>query len=683
VSGDGPAPGAGTEEARYRAVLDLDPARTEELVQLLCSLDDSSWRVQAAASERIAALQDPAVAIPALVVALGPASPPMRRGAAASTLVRIGSPAVAAVAQGLASSAAETRIASAEILGQIGDRRAVPLLGSRLSDPDANARAAAAEALGKLGGEDAVAALQLAAQVRGDGALQLAAIDALARLRAPPDAARLREIASDRLLRRSALRLAGFSDEPEVLDLLVEGLREGPRGLREAALDAFGRLRLRNGRGALARIAAPLRAATEADPSILVAAEAALAHGRPSACLGALALLEHVGCARHAVPVAIAAEQEIARELVRDVLEALGPGIGPALLPDLPELPPAPRAAALAALAALGDVRVLPELYADIASSDDAARASAVDALGTLGSLDATQPLVELLDSPDAGVSAAAASALAGMAQGGEAAQRAVLEACRPASRLTPARCRLLGRIGDADDLRVLRSAIVAGDPALRIAALAAVGALAARGVARRAQPPELVAALGDDSAAVRAAAARALAAGVAGAPAEARWPEALKALAGALRDPEPVVQAAAAVALGRARARDQSPALARLAGDGATAPEVAAAAVRALAEMGALQPGVLERAAQHPDPEVVKEAVAAAVAMAGAAGASLLLRSAAHPRWDVRRAAAHAIARRGDPLLLDAVRRLSAAEEDSLVSEALVDAIGVLEAAR
>jgi HEAT repeat protein len=143
------------------------------------------------------------------------------------------------------------------------------------------------------------------------------------------------------------------------------------------------------------------------------------------------------------------------------------------------------------------------------------------------------------------------------------------------------------------------------------------------------------------------------------------------------------VVQAAAAVALGRARARDQSPALARLAGDGATAPEVAAAAVRALAEMGALQPGVLERAAQHPDPEVVKEAVAAAVAMAGAPGASLLLTSAAHPRWDVRRAAAHAIARRGDPLLLDAVRRLAAAEEDSLVSEALVDAIGVLEAAR
>ncbi|HET7754864.1 MAG TPA: HEAT repeat domain-containing protein, partial [Anaeromyxobacteraceae bacterium] len=641
-----------------------------------------SWRVQTAASARIATLQDPSAAMPALMAALAPDAPASRRGAAASALVQIGGPALPGVAQGLASPAAETRTASAEVLGQIGDRRAVPLLASRLSDPDANVRVAAAEALGKLGGEGAVAALRLAAQMHGDTALQLAAIDALAHLGAPPDAARLRQIATNKVLRRAALRLAGFSDEPEVLDLLVEGLREGPRGIRDAALDAFGRVRLRRGRGALARVSGALRAAVDADPSVLRAAEAALASGRPSACAGALAVLECVGDVRHAVAAAIAAEHELARELACDALAAFGPGIGDALLPALPTLPPAPRAAALGAMAALGDARVVGELCADVASCDEVARASAADALGALGALESVPPLVDLLDYPDADISGAAASALASVAQAGPEAQAAVLDACRPAARLTPARCRLLGRIGDAADLEVLRRAILSDDRALRIAALSAVGALSARGAARRAQPPELLVALVDTLAAVRAAAARALALTLAGTPAEPRWPEALTALSAALADPEPVVQAAVVVALGRAHARDQAPALSALAGDAATPAEVAAAAVRALAELGAVPPAVLDRAARHPDPEVVKEAVAAAVAVPGAAGASLLLTSAAHPRWDVRRAVAHAIARRGDPLLLGPARRLAAAEEDPLVAEALAEAIRALEAA-
>jgi HEAT repeat protein len=671
----------GAEEARYRAVLALDPAREPDLAELLGALDDSSWRVQAAASERLATLRDLAAALPVLLAALGPDAPATRRGAAASTLVRIGAPAVAAVAQGLASAHAETRTAAAEILGQIGDRRAVPLLGSRLSDPDPNARVAVAEALGKLGGDAAVAALTLAAQVHGDPQLQLAAIDALAHLRAPPPVAQLRDIASGGALRRAALRLAGHSDESGVLELLVDGLRDGPRGVREAALDAVGRLRLRRGRGVLSPVGPALRAAAEVDPSILHAAEAALASGRPAACAGALALLELIGGPGHAVTVAIAAEHEASRDLACEVLEAFGPAIAATLLPALPSLPPAPRAAALGALAALGDVRVVAELCVDVASSDDVARAAAVDALAALGALEAIGPLVDLLDDPDAGVSGAAASALARVAQSGDAARRAVLEVCRPASRLTPARCRLLGRIGDGDDLAVLRKAILSDDRALRVAALAAVGALTAQGVARRAQPAELVDALSDPAPAVRAAAARALAVAMGGAASQPRWPEAIAALSTALSDTEPVVQAAVAVALGRAQAREQAPALAALAGDCGTPPEVAAAAVRALAELGAAAAAVLERAVRHPDPEVVKEAVAAAVAVPGGAGASLLLTTAAHPRWDVRRAAAHAIARRGDPLLLDPARRLAAAEEDPLVSDALAEAIRALEA--
>jgi HEAT repeat protein len=87
----------------------------------------------------------------------------------------------------------------------------------------------------------------------------------------------------------------------------------------------------------------------------------------------------------------------------------------------------------------------------------------------------------------------------------------------------------------------------------------------------------------------------------------------------------------------------------------------------------------VLRRAARHPDPEVAKEAVLAAALVPGSAAAELLVAAAAHPRWDVRRAAARALAARGDRALVDAVRSLAAQEADPLVAEALHEALAAL----
>jgi HEAT repeat protein len=101
----------------------------------------------------------------------------------------------------------------------------------------------------------------------------------------------------------------------------------------------------------------------------------------------------------------------------------------------------------------------------------------------------------------------------------------------------------------------------------------------------------------------------------------------------------------------------------------------VAAAAIRALTELGEPDPALLEHASRHPDPEVVKEAVWAAAGVPAAAAAAVLVAAAAHARWDVRRAAAQAIAARGDRSLLETVRRLGAAEEDPMAAEAFADA--------
>ncbi|MFL5262190.1 MAG: HEAT repeat domain-containing protein, partial [Anaeromyxobacteraceae bacterium] len=146
-------------------------------------------------------------------------------------------------------------------------------------------------------------------------------------------------------------------------------------------------------------------------------------------------------------------------------------------------------------------------------------------------------------------------------------------------------------------------------------------------------------------------------------------------------RDPDAAVRAAAARALGRARAAASAPALEELAADAAAPGEAAAAALHALSELGLARPEVLARAARHPDAEVVKEAVLAAVAVPGAAASALLLAAAAHARWDVRSAAARAMGERGDRALADPLRRLAAIEGDPLVVEALQAALRRLEA--
>ncbi len=108
--------------------------------------------------------------------------------------------------------------------------------------------------------------------------------------------------------------------------------------------------------------------------------------------------------------------------------------------------------------------------------------------------------------------------------------------------------------------------------------------------------------------------------------------------------------------------------------------PEVlpAIAAVRSLARLGCAVPEVLMRAVHHGDPEVVKEAVDAAAALPAAG--PVLLEAARNPRWDVRRAAARAIAIAGDRSLLPELRPLVTAERDPLAAEALAEAVRALE---
>jgi HEAT repeat protein len=263
-----------------------------------------------------------------------------------------------------------------------------------------------------------------------------------------------------------------------------------------------------------------------------------------------------------------------------------------------------------------------------------------------------------------------------------------VLLECRARAAASPSAAifRILGAVGEGEDLRLVRRGLAEGTVVRRVAAAAALAGLARRGLLRGEPVPELVAALRDPAWPVRAAAARALvdlgqaAAVPTGARGQASFQAAaVEALLAVVDDPEPAVRAAAVEALGAAGKAAQVPRIAAVVADPAAPAMVVLAALHALAQLGAATAAVLERGLGHPDAEVAKEAVAAAARLEGPEGGRLLLLAAASERWDVRHAAARAMAERGDLSLRAEAARRAAGDPDPMVARAFAEAARVL----
>jgi HEAT repeat protein len=678
------------EETRYRAVLDLDAARADDLPVLVERLDDASWRVRSAAVERIGMLADPSPVAERLLDGISGGPSIGARDACAAALARLGRPVVPALVERLGAPDADLRQAAASVLAEIGDRRTVPALAARLADPDENVRTACAGALGRIGGGEAAGAL-LAALDSDDSTLRLSAVEALASLGVPPPAARLEALLANPVLRRPAYRLLGASDEPRALELLGAGAAEPVRRVREAALGAIGRQRDRRSSEDLAPLARAVHEAARRDRALGDACAEALASEEPWVAAGALTVLAWIGEVRHAGAIVRAGEEERLRPLVEIALDAL-PSV-PALLEALSQaaadLSPAARIPAQAVLARGGSATALRILTERASDPDAALQAEAIAALGRVGDPRSVAPLAGLLGDDAPGPSGLAATALTRIAARSEEARRVVLAEAR--RRAGSASCaalyRVLGAAGEEEDVALLAAGLASARPEHRVEAAGAVGALAHRG-RLAAVPPGVVAALTDPTWTVRAGAAHAIAE-VMGASEEGRrrGGDVAKALAAAgraplamaLRDPEPAVRARAIEALAACGRGEHAEELAALAGDPATPAVVAVAALRALATLRALPGAIVARAAAHPDPEVVKEAVAAAARLAGPDGARVVAAAAGSDRWDVRRAAARAMAERRDPSLRAEAARRAASDPDPFVARAFADAAAAL----
>jgi HEAT repeat protein len=671
------------EETRYRAVSELAPADPGDLAVLLARLADPSWRVRAAAVERISQGQAGAAALPALVEVLAGGPGVGAREAAAAALSRLGAVAVPLLVERLSSDDPDLRQAAAGVLGAIADPRAVAPLTARLADGDPNVRAAAADALGKIGGSDALDALRAAAD-SDDATLRLSAVEALCALHASLPVSRIEALLADRALRRALYRMIGASQDPAAPSLAARGVSDRTRAGREAALAALGQQRARRPQEELAQAVAAIRAAAAKDPGLADAWADTLAAEDPFAAVGALTALAAAGAARHAGRMIRLAEDERFRALVEETLEVLpdGPELRAALSEALPSVGQLARLTALTALARLGSPAAFENVVREASDHASYVQGEAVSALGRLRDVRAVPPLAGLLADEDAATAGLAAAALTRIGLAGAAERSFVLAAVRDRAETSASAAlyRTLGALGGEVDVPFVSAGLAAASAPERVAAAGALGALAQRGVVRGAGAA-LVSALADPAWTVRAAAARGLAE-LARAPGAATlWTphEEAEALVRTLRDPEPAVRAAAAEALGACRRPKDAERLGALAEDPDAPPVVVIAALHALAVLGPLPAVALERALAHEDPEVVKEAVLAAARVPGADGLRLLREAAASPRWDVRRAAARAFAERGDPALRVDAARLAASDPDPLVARAFADTARLL----
>ena len=440
----------------------------------------------------------------------------------ADGILAAGPDAVAPLIELLDSAASRSRIAAADLLGRIGDRRATAALLKTIGDAEADVVAAAAAALGGLGDNAALDGL-VGLFGHPSATVRRSAIAAINAIGASATAARVRVVMTDAepRVRESAIRVAGYFGFRDTAPAIIAALTDPIEDVRRAAIE---QLPVLDDIDAAARLIA---AVTGETPRNRAAAAHALRLVDDSRAATALrdALQDADAWVRYFAATSLG-ELESAKDA--DALAALA------------RRDPAPhvRIAAINALGAINPqlaARAAAELIAD---ADDNIAIAAIGVLGAIGRPEGHVLLGRAARSSRPALQRASIKALA---------RRPSVEAVEVlawAARvdddgaLAPSAIDSLRQIGaDADHPFAQRAALgalreLAAESSRRLEVIAAIARLPEFVV------PEIASGLSAGRVGMRVATANALAA--------MRHPRASSELARALRDEDPTVRAAA-----------------------------------------------------------------------------------------------------------------------------------------
>jgi HEAT repeat protein len=556
---------------------------------------------------------------------------------------------------------ANLRIQAALILGERRDRRAIPALISHLKDSDLNVRFHAIEALGRLRATDACDELVSIAEQR-DFFLAFPAIQALTRLGTPGVAPRLVPLLADELLRAPVVEALGELGDDDVTPPLVRLLNTSgapAEVVTDALSGLFDRYESRYGAGD--HIAALVRRSISATGTQQILD--AVQRVGPDRLPGLAKVLGWLG--------GEAAQRALTRLLghgsVRaQVVEALvrnGTGVVALLTEQLHAEDLETRQAAAVALGRIGDRRATPALVA--ALRDREVAVPAAGALARIGDGDAFEALIGLLGDRDSAIRQAATAALNSIGHP-DMPRRIVdlLDDDDPIVRESA--LKIAGYFGYAECLE--RVLACCGDRTETVRRTA-VEQLAFFDDPRAAGP--VIDVLEDEAAPVRAAAALTLA--------RVEHPSRVEALLRASNDSDAWVRYVALKSLGAVGAPETlDTVVGRLQHD--PAPHVRLAAIEVI---GRLKPpdalAILEPLTRSTNADIARAAIGA-LGYVDREDALVILEAtlrAADPSH--RLAAVEALTRRGEPRVADMLQWVAAADGDSSVADAAVDALARL----
>lgn len=646
-------------EVRREAVVDLGRSGRPAVPLLLRALGDKDWRVRKTAVEALVGLGGTEVTA-GLVQRLSAEDNAGARNSAIEALVLLGAASVQPLLPLLGTRDADVRKFAVDILGDIRDANAVPLLIEQLRDTDENVRVATAEALGKIRDRRAVDALTGCLAAYDQGWLDYAAAEALGEIGDERALAPLLAALNRSSLREPVLEALGKIGNVNTLLPLLGGIADPLRIVREVSVVALNSIYRKSDGEDRRRIASAVRTGISeralsfldelVDTSGGELQRAAIAvlgwSGRPAVIPKLFGLLR---------------EEEM-EEPVAQALRSSGAPVVPLLLERLGDGNVLVRRVAALVLGDLGRTEAEVPLLLLLDDENGHVRSTAAEALGKLRSRKAVAALVGLLEDEYENVQESAIRALAAI--GDDSVLDDLLRdfTTREAG-MRRNIVRLLGRIGTDKASAALAFALKDEEPDVRKAVVVALNSLGGERVAR-----PLLLAITDDDPEVRMLAAEALA--------RTGTPDVGEALSQLLSDEDLWVRAAAARALGRLDAKRYGRLLAGYLG---TANDIFLLALvdvmGAAVAPEALQP--LLSLADHDDPEVRKTVLQALAAYEWIKVRPTALARLFDPHWSVRKAAIEVLRTRRDASVDQSFERLAEQDPDPSVRFAAREALG------